>query len=223
MPIAAVIFDYGCVLSLAPSQEDYEPLRKALGVDPAVFQEIYWRNRHAYDLDELSGTGYWQEVVREAGTTNSSQLIPELTTLDNQLWTTPNPVMIGWVRLLRARGLKTAIISNMPRNVGDYLRRTAQWIELFDHLCFSGEMKIGKPDPAIYRACLDALGVPAAQALFIDDREVNVKPALAVGMHGLVFQSVEQLQTDLAPYGLAASLADAKMSFASNPQPCARL
>ena len=223
MQIAAVIFDYGCVLSLAPSQEDYEPLRKAIGVDPALFQEIYWRNRHAYDLDELSGTAYWHEVVRGGGAANSPRLLQELTTLDNQLWTTPNPVMIEWVRLLRARGLKTAIISNMPRNVGDYLRRKAPWIELFNFLCFSGEMKVAKPDPAIYRACLDSLGVPAAHALFIDDREVNVQPALAMGMHGVVFQSVERLQTDLTPYGLAASLADAKMSLASNPEPHTRL
>ena len=33
MPVTTVIFDFGCVLSLAPSPEDYEPLRKAIGVD----------------------------------------------------------------------------------------------------------------------------------------------------------------------------------------------
>jgi len=133
-----------------------------------------------------------------------------LPTLDIQIWERPNPVMVEWVRVLRARGLRTAVISNMSRTVGDYLRRNAQWMDLFDPLCFSGELKMGKPNLAIYRVCLDALGVPAAQTLFIDDLEVNIAAAHAVGMHGIVFRSVDQLQTDLEPYGLAESLAEAK-------------
>ena len=52
--------------------------------------------------------------------------------------------------------------------------------------------------------------MPAAQALFIDDREVNIAAAHAVGMHGIVFRSAEELQPDLEPYGLAESLAEAK-------------
>jgi len=69
---------------------------------------------------------------------------------------------------------------------------------------------MGKPDPPIYHACLEALGVPAPQALFIDDREVNITGAHAVGMHGIVFRTAEELQADLEPYGLAESLAEAK-------------
>ena len=50
----------------------------------------------------------------------------------------------------------------------------------------------------------------AAQALFIDDREVNITAAHAVGMQGIVFRSVEELAPELEPYGLAESLAEAK-------------
>ena len=118
--------------------------------------------------------------------------------------------MVEWVRVLRERGLKTAILSNMSRSVGNHLRRTFEWLTLFDHLCFSSDLRIGKPDPAIYHACLVALRVPATQALLIDDREVNITAAHSVGMLGIVFRSAEQLQTDLEPYGLAESLAEAK-------------
>ena len=124
MPITTVIFDYGCVLSLPPGPADYEPLREAIGVEAAAFQELYWRNREAYDLDALDTTAYWQEIGRAAGVTFSPEQIQTLATLDCQLWGKPNPVMVEWVRVLRARGLKTAVLSNMSRNVGDYLRRT---------------------------------------------------------------------------------------------------
>jgi putative hydrolase of the HAD superfamily len=198
------------VLSLPPRLEDYEPLREAVGMEAAAFQEIYWRHREAYDIDALDATAYWQEVGNAAGVHFSPDQIQEMALLDCQLWGRTNPVVVEWVRVLRGSGLKTAILSNMSRSVGDYLRRTAKWLEAFDYLCFSGELRIGKPDLAIYHACLEALGVPAPQALFIDDREVNIQAAHAVGMHGIVFRSVEQLEADLEPYGLAESLAEAK-------------
>ena len=217
MSITTVIFDYGCVLSLTPRPEDFAPLYQAIGVDAAAFQEVYWRNREAYDLDLINGPAYWQGVAHAIGAPFSPQQIQELTKLDVQIWERANPVMVEWVRVLRAQGLKTAVISNISRTVGDYLRRTVKWLELFNYLGFSGELRIGKPHAAIYRVCLEALGVPAAQTLFIDDREVNIAGARAVGMHAILFRSAEELQMDLAPYGLAESLAEAKARAPQQP------
>lgn len=210
MPVTTVIFDFGCVLSRAPSPADYDPLRKAIGVDAGTFQQLYWLNREAYDLDALDTPTYFREIGRGAGVTFSPEQIQQLAALDCQLWEETDPVMVEWVRVLHARGLKTAVLSNMSRCVGDHLRRTAHWMEIFDYLCFSGELKIGKPGAEIYHACLKALGVPAGESLFLDDREVNIAAAHAVGMHGIVFRTVEQLPPELVPYGLEESLADAK-------------
>jgi putative hydrolase of the HAD superfamily len=210
MPINSVIFDYGRVISLAPAPQDYEPLRKAIGVEPAAFQETYWRYRDAYDIDDLDAAAYWQEFGRDVGRNFSPTEIHKLAALDCQIWGQPNLVMVEWLRLLRGKGLKIGLISNISRNVGDYLRRTARWMGFFNQVCFSGELKVLKPSPAIYKACLDGLGETAEQALFIDDLERNVAAAQALGMSGIVFQSVDQLQTALEPYGLADSLAEAK-------------
>ncbi len=210
MPITTVIFDYGCVLSLPPTPKDFEPLHKAIGVKPAAFEETYWRYRDAYDIDAIDASGYWQEFGRDVGRNFSPVQIHRLAALDCQIWGRPNLVMVEWVRLLRGRGLKAAVISNVSRTVGDYLRRTFRWMGLFNHICFSGELKIMKPDAGIFHNCLAALGEPAAQTLFIDDREVNIAAARALGMNGIVFHSGEQLQSELEPYGLAESLAEAQ-------------
>lgn len=210
MPITTVIFDYGCVLSLAPAPADFESLRKASGLELPAFEETYWRYRDAYDVDALDASGYWQEFGRDVGRSLSPVEIRKLADLDCQLWEKSNLVMVEWVRLLRGRGLKAAVISNMPRYVGDYLRHTHRWLGLFNHTCFSGELKILKPDPAIFQRCLKALGETASQTLFLDDREVNVAAARALGLNAIVFQSVPQLQTDLEAYGLAESLAEAQ-------------
>ena len=210
MSITTVVFDWGCVLSLPPGPADFEPLRKALGIEAAAFQEIYWRNRDSYDRDELDTPTYWGEIAQAAGANRSLEQIRKLATLDGQLWARPNPVMVEWVRVLRGRRVKTAILSNMPRSVGGYLRRTLTWLELFDYLCFSSDLRIGKPNPAIYRVCLKALNVSAPAALLIDDREPNVAAARTLGMHGIIFRSAEQLLAELEPYRLAESLAEAK-------------
>jgi putative hydrolase of the HAD superfamily len=211
MQIDAVILDYGYVLSLPPHEEDFDALRQASGIAAANFRDLYWRHRDAYDRDIFDGPTYWKELAADAGANFSPELIQKLIALDCQLWAHPHPIMVDWARSLHLHGLRTAVLSNMPRPVGNCLRRTAKWLELFNHLCFSGELKMGKPDPAIFRACLEALRVPAEQSLFIDDREVNVQAARALGMHAVVFHSVEQLPKALEPFGLVASLAEAAL------------
>jgi len=206
--ITTVIFDYGHVLSAVPGPEDFEPIRNALGADALTFQNLYWRNRDAYDFDSLDAYGYFQAMGKELGVTYSPEQLRHLAMLDSDIWVTPNPIMVEWVRALRGHGFKTAVLSNMSRNVGDRLRREAKWMESFNHLCFSGELKVGKPDPLIFHSCLKALGVTAEESLFIDDREANIQAAAAVGMPGVVFRTPHELEADLKPYGLAESLAE---------------
>jgi putative hydrolase of the HAD superfamily len=210
MQISTVIFDYGCVLSLAPTPHDYEPLREAIGIMAAELQEVYWRNRDAYDRNLLGASGYWEKVAQDAGVNFSPDHMEKWAMLDCEMWGKPNHVMINWVRVLRRRGLKTGVLSNISRYVGDYLRRTAQWVGLFDNLSFSGELGVAKPDPAFYHASLKALGVQPAEALFIDDREVNVLAAQALGMPGVLFRSEEHFPAQLEPYGLSESWAEVR-------------
>ncbi len=56
-------------------------------------------------------------------------------------------------------------------------------VGLFHHVIESAKAGVRKPDPRIYRMMLDALGVAPAQAVFLDDLGVNLKPARAIGMH----------------------------------------
>lgn len=75
-------------------------------------------------------------------------------------------------------------------------------LERFRDIVVSGDEKLVKPDPAIYRLLLDRNGLAAAQCLFIDDSARNVAGAEAVGMKGHHFVSPETLRADLAARGL---------------------
>ena len=67
----------------------------------------------------------------------------------------------------------------------------------FDAIIFSCEEGICKPDRRIYEVTLGRLGVASHEAVFIDDKEVNVRGARDVGLYGIVFVSSEQIREEL--------------------------
>jgi putative hydrolase of the HAD superfamily len=54
-----------------------------------------------------------------------------------------------------------------------------------------------KPRPEIYQHVLDDLGISAAEAVFIDNREANVRGAEALGITGHLFTDVTALRAYL--------------------------
>src|SRR5579872_7180679 len=142
MKISTVIFDFGCVLSEVPTASDFDPIRAALGTDAARFDEIYWRNRDAYDLASTPVDVYWQDVGKMAGRELTREEALRIADLDCALWCRMNPAMLDWVGELRRGGTKVAIISNMSAHIGEHLRRNAAWLAHFDPICLSAEMNL---------------------------------------------------------------------------------
>lgn len=95
--------------------------------------------------------------------------------------TEPRPQMLDAIRGLRARGLRTAALTNNWRGDGTAQR---DWLgALFDVVVESAAEGLRKPDPRIYAIALDRLDVPARQTVFLDDIGRNLKPARELGMH----------------------------------------
>jgi putative hydrolase of the HAD superfamily len=114
--------------------------------------------------------------------------------------------MLAWQLALKERGLLTAILSNMGDSVLANMERTFDWLPRFDVLVWSYQLRMAKPDPAIYRHVLSKLGTEPAETLFLDDRAVNVEAAQALGMKAIEFSTVDRLRVDLVTAGLNAEL-----------------
>ena len=69
--------------------------------------------------------------------------------------------------------------------------------DLFETIVMSSETHYVKPEPEMYLAILEKMGLRPEETLMIDDNPANVEGAKNVGMHGVVFTSCEQLRTDL--------------------------
>jgi putative hydrolase of the HAD superfamily len=193
--IRGVIFDYGKVLCQPQQPSDLESMARAAGMPIPHFQELYWKFRMRYDRAELNADSYWNSVAQRDGRVFSRQEIVTLAKLDTASWSRPNAATFRWVEELHRAGLRLAVLSNMPQELSDYLRSHCDWLRLFDPLIFSCEVAHVKPEPAIYQACLAGLRLEAEEVLFLDDLAANVEGAAKMGIHSVVFDTVEQTRT----------------------------
>jgi putative hydrolase of the HAD superfamily len=201
MDLEAVIFDYGEVLSGPPDPEAHRNLLNIAGVAEEAFEKVYWAHRLDYDADILNGQTYWQTVARDTGVHFTSEQISRLLEQDAIMWMNLNPAMLAWIPRIKKAGFRLGILSNMGDGVLDYLRPRFPWLAQFDHLTWSCELGVVKPDPAIYLHTVKKLNVSPDRALFIDNLQKNIVGAEAIGLHAALFENPEQLQNDLARRG----------------------
>lgn len=117
--------------------------------------------------------------------------------------TDPVPGVHAIVEALDARGVPLFAITNFSADFWPpFHEREKAFFSRFRDIVVSGEVKLLKPDPAIYYLALDRFGLRPDQALLVDDREINVEGALAVGMHAGLFTTAEDLRARLGAEGL---------------------
>ena len=112
--------------------------------------------------------------------------------------TDPVPGVHAIVEALDARGVPLFAVTNFSADFWTpFHAREAEFFRRFRDIVVSGEEKLLKPDPAIYYLALDRFGLKPADALFIDDRAINVEGALAVGMKAHLFTTANDLRERL--------------------------
>jgi putative hydrolase of the HAD superfamily len=206
LALRAVIFDYGRVLTGPPDPAAHAALVRITGLSSDCLDSLYWTDRQAYDEGKLTGLEFWRKLAGEAGLKLSESAIAELNLWDARMWTRGDAAMLDWQLAIRQRGLLTAIVSNMGDAVHEHMERELEWLSRFDVLVWSYQLRVAKPNPAIYRYALERLGTRPGETLFVDDKPENVDVAAALGMKALVFSTVEKLRSDLIALKLDAEL-----------------
>jgi len=75
------------------------------------------------------------------------------------------------------------------------------FLDEFTGTLISGDVGIGKPDPAIFRKFLHRFGLAAESTVFIDDSPANVAVARSMGFEAIQFESASQVRRDLISRG----------------------
>jgi putative hydrolase of the HAD superfamily len=191
---AGLIFDYGNVLSRPQDQRWFDPAAARIGTTADTLRSAYWQHRQAYDAG-LPTREYWQRVL---ATVSSGRAVDALDLAwlieqDVASWLVHDDAVWALAAEFRARGGRTALLSNSGPEVVAKLRSERPIDRLFDAVVISCEVGLSKPDPRIYRHCLARLGLEPPQALFVDDRADNIEGAARIGLRTLQFDGPDAL------------------------------
>ena len=175
-----------------------------LGAPHAEFLHAYGVERHEYDRGTLSAGEYWTLVASHFGARIDRAMLDRIVSLDMDAWFTINADMVRLLRNLRPRARRMVLLSNI--NVEGKARlldtcRTVDgfdWVSLFDALVFSCDLRLVKPERAIFDHAVRLAGVPAERCLFVDDVAINVEGARAAGLQAVEFRGVAELDALVA-------------------------
>lgn len=195
--IRAVILDYGEVLCVRPKRDALNRMAEVFGIEPARFFELYGTSRDPYDQGVISAEAYWQQFAQRAGAEVNDSLIHQLRSLDTEMWSSTNPEMLRWIANLDDAGLTTALLSNMQHDMAAYARKNFPWLKHFDHQILSCELRLIKPDPAIFQKSIERIGAKPEEILFVDDRQPNIDGARSTGIAAIRFENTKQLRQEL--------------------------
>lgn len=113
---------------------------------------------------------------------------------------------------LRRRGVPVYALSNWSAETYPAAERRFDFLQWFDGMVLSGNVRLIKPDPRIYRLLCETHGIDPAQAVYIDDVPANVEVANALGMYGIHFTDPVSLRSELRQVGLLRDLAPPQSS-----------
>jgi epoxide hydrolase-like predicted phosphatase len=147
----------------------------------------------AYDAGLITKEEFLQGIKDATG--RDVKQVEELTT--DQI--VKNSRLLDYVRELRKRGYKIAMLSNIATNWirDDFLTPEEQ--SLFDQMIFSFEVGMTKPDPRIFMLACERLGVAPEEAVLVDDIDRYCTAAEAEGLHTVVYQDFKQMKATLEP------------------------
>ena len=188
-----VVFDYGEVISHAPSDADSALLLARAGVAAEPFWAAYWAHREGLDRGTTSIDEYWQAVAHEVGAEWNAIDVHELWAIDHRGWLSVDPGTLRVLHALVEGGTRIALLSNAGADFIGWLRH-GSFAGLFERVFVSGELGVVKPEPEIYEHAIAELGIAHAELLFVDNKSENVEGARAVGGDGHVFTDAAGLE-----------------------------
>lgn len=201
MPITAVAFDFGGVLTVPPTA-GFIAYAQELGLPDAALSDYFFAHHPMMaklEVGDITGREFFRYVCTDAeqryGVRIDSKRLGAAARFAQNL----DPAMIDLVAELGQQCPVALVTNNVT---GAEWRKTFPY-DLFRVVLDSSEINHRKPDPHIYLELVSRLGVPPEEIAFVDDNDANIVGAEAVGLRGILFDGIEHLRKELDAGGLA--------------------
>jgi len=190
-----VIFDLGgVVLDWNPDHivSRFQPVVELrASFKAALFGHADWR---MFDRGTLTESELIERLEPRVGRPRQ-EVIAILDAVRDSLVEKPETVQL--LRALQARGTPLYCLSNMPATVYTHLRRRHNFWDAFSGIVISGEVKMMKPEPAVFTHLLDTFNLRPEESVFIDDVLANIDGARKSGLHTIWFEDAAQCRREL--------------------------
>ena len=157
------------------------------GADPREWAEAFARLGSDLSVGRITLAQGFGQILAACGIGPRPALVRELLRKERELLAASSRLhddAIEFLRTLRARGVRVALVSNCMENTRPLLSGLGV-SALADAVVLSCEAGCAKPDARIYQQALDQLGVRAGAAVFVDDQPAFCAGAAAVGITAL--------------------------------------
>lgn len=200
-----LVFDFGGVLfrwvphdflqRLLPARATDEAAARRLAHD--VFQSFGgdWADfdRGAVDAPQVA-----DRIARRTGLPRA-EVDAVIAAVPHEL--TPLPDTLALLSRLHDRGHRLFYLSNMPAPYAGHLLAAHPFLRRFEAGVFSSQVRLIKPEPAIYTVAANHFGVAPRELLFIDDVRHNVDAARGAGWQAVHFEGAAGLEAFLIEAG----------------------
>lgn len=190
VPIKAVLWDFGGVISTSPF-DAFRRFEEDRGLPRDFLRQVNATNPHSnawacFERGEIDATVFGERFCTEARAlgqdVHGREILP---LISGEI----RPRMVAALKAVKTRYRIACLTNNMPHGHGPSMtgsperaRQVAEVIALFDVVVESSKVGVRKPEPAFYERACGLLGIQPAEAVFLDDLGVNLKPAAAMGM-----------------------------------------
>ena len=188
--IKNVVFDIGNVLV----DFAWKDFCQRLGYSEEVFQRIVNATVKSDDWCEYDRGVITEEEIIERFVENDPGIEKELREANKDF----NGLLVqfeyakGWILDLQKKGYKVYALSNMSYKAVRECADSMNFLPMMDGYILSCDVKLIKPDPAIYHLLEDKYGLKPEETVFFDDTEPNIKTANECGWHGIRFENIRQ-------------------------------
>lgn len=197
-----LFFDVGGVLlSNGWDTNSRRAAAEEFGLEYPEFQTRHEMLKTAFETGRLSLDGY----IRKAVFYRERSFKPE----DFKAFMLSRSQVLGdtleWVRALaRAGKCRLLTLNNESRELHEHRVKQFELDKIFQGFLVSCYLGQAKPDEGIYLAALGIAACEKNNAVFIDDRSLNVEPAYALGLNAVLFQGLDALRESLKGFGITA-------------------
>jgi HAD superfamily hydrolase (TIGR01493 family) len=192
--IKGVLFDFHSTLVDQGSSELWlEIACESVKLDPLEYTEIvpklnsiveFARIEDPHHTRDLSGAAHEEIFTRLLGDFTEEPLTSALYSRLTQAWF-PYEDTLPVLDALREQGITTAIISNIAMDLDEIMARMGI-ANCVDHVFTSAQLGYVKPNPEIFLAVSEAIGIGPEDLLMVGDNAIDDGGAGAVGIRTLI-------------------------------------